>query len=263
MDFGLKDRVAVVTGAAAGIGLDATRALLAEGVKVIAADLRTEPLSDIAGGDQLLPVSVDMRDVNAGSLIVKSGVARFGRIDILLNNAGVALSRDGFLSTSDDDWNATLSLNLMGYVRAARAVIPAMLKGARGGTLIHIASEAGRMPNPLLPDYSVSKAGVIMLSKTLAREFTPQGIRSNVVSPANVRTPLWDKPGGYLDKLAERYGVDREAAVASFLKDTKLPAGRLATARDVTNAVLFLASDLSSYVSGAEIVVDGGVTPTT
>ncbi|MCW5707236.1 SDR family oxidoreductase [Shinella sp.] len=156
----------------------------------------------------------------------------------------------------------TLNVNLVGYIRMARAVIPHMLNQGKG-VLIHCGSEAGRMPHPLLPDYSTSKAAIALLSKALAREFTPQGIRSNVVAPAHIRTELWDRPGGFLHALAERYGTSIDDAVEAFLKDSKLPAGRLGTAGDVASAVLYLASDLSEFVSGDIINVDGGVIPTT
>jgi NAD(P)-dependent dehydrogenase (short-subunit alcohol dehydrogenase family) len=129
------------------------------------------------------------------------------------------------------------------------------------GVLIHCGSEAGRMPHPLLPDYSVSKAAVLMLSKCLAREFTPKGVRSNVVSPAHIRTALWDRPGGFLDSLAASYGSGREEAVEIFLEQSRLPAGRLGRPEEVAALIAFLVSDHASFISGEEFGIDGGVIP--
>jgi NAD(P)-dependent dehydrogenase (short-subunit alcohol dehydrogenase family) len=130
-----------------------------------------------------------------------------------------------------------------------------------GGVLIHIASEAARMPNPRLPDYSVSKAGVLMLSKVLAAEFTSDGIRSNVVSPAFIRSPIYDRPGGLADSLAEEFGVDRETALEKYVELNRIPVGRLGTVDEVASMVAYLASDAAAFVSGANFCIDGGVTP--
>ena len=258
MDNSLKDRVAIVTGAGAGIGLAATRQFLEAGAGGVAPDLVTSALAAL-GGDGLHPVKADMRDADAAGQLTREALQRFGQIDILFNNAGVATARDGFLKISDEDWQATFNLNLMGYVRMSRAVLPHMLERKRGA-LVHCASETGRIPHPLLPDYSVSKAAILMLSKILATEFTGQGVRSNVVSPAHVRTALWDRPGGFLDSLAAKYGSGREEAVDIFLKTANIPSGRLGRPEDVAAAVLFLASDQADFITGVELAVNGGVT---
>ncbi|RZL88408.1 MAG: SDR family oxidoreductase [Variovorax sp.] len=258
MDKGLKGRVAIVTGAGAGIGLETTRQFLDAGARVVAADLDTSALEALAS-DGLHPVKADMRDADAAERLAREALHHFGQIDILFNNAGVATARDGFLKISDEDWQATFDLNLMGYVRMSRAVLPHMLERKRGA-LVHCASETGRIPHPLLPDYSVSKAAVLMLSKILATEFTGQGVRSNVVSPAHVRTALWDRPGGFLDSLAAKYGSGREEAVDIFLKTANIPSGRLGRPEDVAAAVLFLASDQADFITGVELAVNGGVT---
>ena len=258
MNTGLQGRVAIVTGAGAGIGFETTRQFLAEGVRVLAADVDPTALAAIAS-DALQPLAIDMRDAAAGESLAREAIARFGQIDILFNNAAQAPARKGFLSIADDDWQATLNLNLMGYVRTSRAVLPHMLERGRGA-LVHCASETGRIPHPLLPDYSVSKAAILMLSKILATEFTGRGVRSNVVSPAHVRTALWDKPGGFLDSLAAQYGSGREEAVEIFLKTANIPSGRLGVPADVAAAVLFLASDQADFITGVELAVNGGVT---
>lgn len=260
----LAGKVVIVTGAGSGIGLETARHFLAAGARVLGAGRSIERFADLAAGPEARALEADLTDSDAGTRIVAEALSTFGRIDILFNNAGAAPARTDFLSVTDAEWLDTLNLNLLGYVRMARAVLPPML-AQRSGVLVHCGSEAAVKPHPLLPDYSVSKAGVNALSKILSRDYTRAGVRSNVVAPAHVRTELWDAPGGFLDSLADHYGVpraDRDGAIAAFLKDSSLPAGRLGHPADVARAVLFLASDASAFISGCVLGVDGGVIPT-
>ncbi|GHG96254.1 SDR family NAD(P)-dependent oxidoreductase [Streptomyces rubradiris] len=261
MQHNLAGKVVLITGAGGGIGFATARAFLEEGASVVGGDLDPGALAAL-GDDRVLPVEADLRDPDGAPRLVQAALDRFGRVDVLHNNAGVATVRPGgFLGVGDDDWRDVLELNLLGYVRMSRAVLPHMLE--RGsGVLLHTASEAARMPNPRLPDYSVAKAGVLMLSKTLAREFTPRGVRSNVISPGFIRTAVYDRPGGLADALAEEFGTDRETALKRYVELNGIPAGRLGRPEEVAAAAVHLASDASAFVSGAEIVVDGGVTPT-
>ena len=261
MNLGLEGRVAIVTGAGAGIGFETAKRLLEEGVRLVGADLSIAPVEALAQHGEVHAVEADLSTPDAAEKIAAKAVERFGRIDILFNNAGQANARDSFLETSDADWDYTLQLNLMGYVRMSRAVLPAMLKQGKG-VLLHCGSEAGRLPVSILPDYCVSKAGVLMLSKYLAREYTGKGVRSNLIAPAHIRTPLWDTPGGFLDALAQKFGCGREEAVAAFLRESRLPAGRLGRPEEVAALVAFLASDLAEFISGESIGIDGGVMPT-
>jgi len=260
MDLGLSDRVVAITGAGAGIGLEIARAYLAEGARVVGADLDPSGLHALGDASRVLVLELDLRTPDGGHRLAQAALERFGRIDVLVNNAGAAAVREGFLGVTDAQWQATLELNLMGYVRATRAVLPHMLK--RGsGSLIHVASEAGRMPNPRLPDYSVSKAAVLMLSKVLSLELTPKGIRSNAILPGFIRTPIYDRPGGLADALAAEYGLEREPALERFVAESGIPAGRLGTPQEVAAIAVFLASDAAAFVSGANVAADGGVTP--
>lgn len=260
----LAGKTVIITGAGSGIGLETARQFLAAGSRVVGAGLALGRFRRLRQRGPIHAVEADLTEEGSADRIVSEAVAAFRRVDILFNNAGAAPARTGFLSITDADWEATFRLNLMGYVRMARAVLPVMLAQGRG-VMVHCGSEAAVKPHPLLPDYSVSKAAVTMLSKVLSREFTRAGVRSNVVAPAHVRTELWDAPGGSLDLLADHYGVpraERDAAVAAFLKDSGLPAGRLGRPEDVARAVLYLASESSDFVSGIVLGVDGGVVPT-
>lgn len=261
MQYNLVGKVVLITGAGGGIGFATARAFLDEGAYVVGGDLDPGALAAL-GDDRVLPVEADLRDPDGARRLAQAALDHFGRVDVLHNNAGVATVRpQGFLGVDDDAWQAVLELNLLGYVRMSRAVLPHMLE--RGsGVLLHTASEAARMPNPRLPDYSVAKAGILMLSKALAREFTPRGVRSNVISPGFIRTAVYDRPGGLADALADEFGTDRETALKRYVELNGIPAGRLGRPEEVAAAAVHLASDASAFVSGAEIVVDGGVTPT-
>jgi NAD(P)-dependent dehydrogenase (short-subunit alcohol dehydrogenase family) len=256
----ISGQVAVVTGADGGIGLACARRLLDAGASVVGVDLSTEQFEGLASHGPVCAIEADLTSPDVGEQVVRGAVKKFGRLDILINNAGRVGVREGFLSVTDEEWDQTLGLNLMGYVRMSRAAIPAFLQNG-GGCMVHVASEAARMPNPRLPDYSVSKAAVLMLSKVLSAEFAPRGIRSNVVSPAFIRTPLYDREGGIGDSLATEFGMDRESAIQKYVEINGIPAGRLGTVDEVASMVHYLVSAEASFVTGANFAVDGGVTP--
>jgi NAD(P)-dependent dehydrogenase (short-subunit alcohol dehydrogenase family) len=256
----LDGKVAIVTGAGGGIGLACVEALRQRGARVLGADIDTGGLEALSDDGSIAAAQVDLRRGDAAESMVSAAVDTFGRLDILVNNASIAAVRKGFLATTDDDWRATIELNLLGYIRAARAAIPEIRRSG-GGALVHIASEAARMPNPRLPDYSVSKSGVLMLSKVLAAEFTSEGIRSNVVSPAFIRSPIYDRPGGLADSLAEEFGVDKESALTKYVELNRIPAGRLGSVDEVASMVAYLVSEKATFISGANFCIDGGVTP--
>ncbi|MCC8247344.1 SDR family NAD(P)-dependent oxidoreductase [Saccharothrix luteola] len=257
MDTLLTDRVVVVTGAGSGIGLATARKFAEEGARVVGADLDPRPLKDLPGA--VLPVTVDMGEESAGDRVVEAAVAEFGAVDVLVNNVGVYPYREnGFLSVDDAEWHRVLNLNFLSAVRMTRAVLPHMIAAGRGA-LVHIASEGSREPAPFFVDYCVSKAAVLNLSKSLANEFGPQGVRSNVVSPGATRTPAWDAPGGLADRLAAEFEMEKEAALTHFVREVrKLPTGRLGTPDEVASVIVFLGSDLSAQVTGAEYTINGG-----
>ena len=238
---------AVVTGAAGGIGRAIATSLVAAGADVALLDRDAEAVATFAaqinaGGGHAIALACDSSDPSSVAAAAAQTIAAFGTIDILVNNAGIL--RPGALADITlAEWNALMAVNLTGYLLTAQAFRPAML--AHGGALVHIASIAASNPQPRSGAYSASKAGVAMLSRQLALEWGPDGIRSNIVSPGFVRTPMseafYQAPG-----IKER----REAMV---------PLRRIAGPQNIADAVLYLASPRAAYVNGGEILVDGGL----
>jgi len=243
--LGLEGKTAVITGAGGGIGQALARAFAGQGARVALIDRtleRTQPLAAELGSDALA-IACDLsrpEDIEAAA----GQVGRHGGVDILVNNAGVL--RPGPLdSVSPADWSMMLSVNLTGYMLAAQAFGKGMVARG-GGALVHVASVAGSEPQPASGAYSASKAAILMLSRQLAYEWGPKGIRSNTLSPGLVRTPLSE--AFYADDTTRQR---REAMV---------PLRRIATPDDMADVALFLASPRASYVTGQDVVVDGGLT---
>jgi NAD(P)-dependent dehydrogenase (short-subunit alcohol dehydrogenase family) len=257
MELGLQGKVAIVTGANSGIGLAVVESFVGEGALVVAGDLETDAL---AGRDGVTTVVVDLATAEGAERLVVEAVAAHGRIDVLVNNVGIAPFREGFLQVSDADWARVIDVNFFSMVRVSRAAIPHMVERG-GGSIVSIASEVARQPDVFFVDYCVSKAAVLILAKTLATEFGPHGIRSNAVSPGPTLTPLWTKPGGFAYSIAAEYGFDDiDEAMEHFAKNVRqLPTGRLGRPEDVAAAVLFLASERAGQVTGSDYHVNGGI----
>ncbi len=255
MDLHLTGKVAVVSGAALGIGYQTARLLRNEGAYVVGGDLDVSPLAKLDG---VVAVEADLSTDEGTRALVDAAIEAYGTVDILVNNVGVFPYRDGFLSTTIDDWQRTIDINFLSMVRLTQLVLPHMLD-KRSGSIVSVASECGRQPDVFFIDYSVTKAMVLNLSKSLANEYGAAGIRSNVVSPGPTRTASWDKPGGFAESLANEYGLDKEAAIVHFAKEVrKLPVGHIGAPEDVAAAIVYLASDISRQVTGAEYTVNGG-----
>ncbi|MYS89699.1 MULTISPECIES: SDR family NAD(P)-dependent oxidoreductase [Streptomyces] len=264
---GLSGKVAVVTGAGRGIGRAVCEEFLLAGACVVAgsrtagADLADLPVAD---ADRLYAVDVDLATPDGPGRLVGTAEHRFGRADILVNNVGGFPGGEprfgGFRSVSDDDWMHTVEFNLLTTVRAVRAVLPLMLEHS-GGSIVNVSSVNARLPAPNVVDYAAAKAALNSLSKSLSAEFAAEGIRVNTVSPGPVRTPLWTAPGGLAEQAAEAMELtDGEAAMKAMADGIGgIPLGRFAEPGEVARLVRFLAGPAAAYITGSEVVIDGGL----
>ena len=241
----LADRVAIVTGASRGIGRAAARHLAASGAAVVAAARAgrgDEVAAEIrAAGGRAVGVSVDVTDPRRIDAMVRTALDEYGRLDVLVNNAGIVRDRLA-LRMSPADWDAVVATNLTAAFNCARAVLRPMLR-RRGGRIINVGSVVGRMGNAGQANYAASKAGLEGFSRALAREVAARGITVNVVAPGMIDT---DMTAGL-----------NESAHAAML--AQIPMGRLGTAGDVAGAICFLASDEAAYVTGHVLAVNGGM----
>jgi 3-oxoacyl-[acyl-carrier protein] reductase len=244
--FSLKDKVALVTGASQGIGRDTALALAEAGAKVAVAARNEEKLaalvSDIAAaGGTGLAVKMDVADAEQVKAGFKQVLEKFGRLDILVNNA--AITRDGLaMRMKADDWEAVLRTNLTGAHLCIQQALPTMMK-ARTGRIINISSVVAQSGNAGQANYVAAKAGIIGLTKAIAIEMASRNITVNAVAPGFVETPMTD---ALPDKVKEE------------LK-TRIPLGRMGSARDVAAAIVFLASDEAGYITGHVLNVNGGM----
>jgi NAD(P)-dependent dehydrogenase (short-subunit alcohol dehydrogenase family) len=244
----LRDRVAIVTGGATGLGFAYARRFLAEGARVVVADV-VDPAAaagTLGAPDRVLGVRTDVSDAAAARAMAEAAVKRFGRVDVLVNNAAVfaTLAPRAFDEIPDAEWDRVMAVNVRGVWNCARAVVPAM-RARGGGRIVNVASAIVAKGTALLCHYVTSKGAVVAMTRALARELGPDGITVNAVAP------------GYI--LSD--GVRANPAIGEFQLEAIMRARSLkrdAYPEDVEGAVLFLASDDSAFMSGQTLVVDGG-----
>jgi 3-oxoacyl-[acyl-carrier protein] reductase len=258
VELGLTDRVCVVTGSTAGIGLETARLLAAEGARVVVSGRDPDRVEAVrADVGAALGVAGDLTKPQAPGELIGRSEAELGRVDCLVNNVGLAV-QVGFDELTDDDWEAMWQLNVMSYVRAIQAVLPGM-RGRGSGRIVNVSSTAGKRPSTSMPDYSVTKAAVLSLSRLVADLYAADGVLCNAVTPGPTASPAWLAPGGLADQAATRSGKSREEVLAGVAKGR--PLGRLAEPEEIAAVIVFLCSDRASYVTGSAWSADGGTVP--
>lgn len=244
--FSLQDRVAVVTGGGRSLGLEISRTLRNAGANVVVAEVNVEAGAEAAEELGGTFVRTDVTDPASVREMVAAVLESHGRIDVLVNNAGIAQNVPSEEAT-DEDWRKVMSVNLDGVFWCCREVGKAMLEQG-SGSIVNIASMSGMISNHPQPQaaYNAAKAGVIVLTKSLAGEWAQRGVRVNAVSPGYIRTNMTE------------LGMANEEWADVWISST--PMGRVAEPNEIAPAVLYLASDASSYATGTNLVVDGGYT---
>jgi NAD(P)-dependent dehydrogenase (short-subunit alcohol dehydrogenase family) len=254
MDYKLTGKLAFVNAGAYGIGEAVADILTREGASVVVADHDEAALAEKSSRWTGV-VAVDLSTAQGTSTAVSYVLEKFGRApDILINNLGVGDS-SSFVDISDERWAKSFEINLMGCIRTCRALLPAMAETG-SASVVNTGSDLAKQPEFTLMDYGVCKAGLLYLTKALAKQYAPR-VRVNAVLPGPVWTRMWTRPGGIVDQLIVHYGApDRDAAVQKFLEDRYLPLG-IGQPEDVANAVVFLASPLAKFITGAALDIGG------
>jgi 3-oxoacyl-[acyl-carrier protein] reductase len=242
MDLGLRDRICVVTGSTGGIGLETARLLQAEGAKVVTSGRRDDGIGDLhVGADLALPGEPER--------VVAAALDAFGRVDCLVNNVGWA-EIHRFDELTEELWERSWQINVMSAVRATQAVLPGMR--ARGaGAIVNVSSTAAKRPSTGMPEYSVTKAAMLSLSRLVADLYAKDGVRCNAVTPGPTATEAWIGDGGLADQQGTRDEILAKVGAGR-------PLGRLARPEEIAAVVVFLCSEQASYVTGAAWSADGG-----
>ena len=265
MELGIKDKVAIVTGSSKGIGLAVAESLAGEGAIVVLA-ARSERDLDKAvekitrQGGSATGIITDMTRPEEIKRLAKKAIDTYGNIHILVNNVGGMGAYAPFEELSDDEWLQTFEINVMAAVRMVRAVLPSM-QSQHWGRIVNIGSDNGAQPENLAPHYSVAKAGILAFSKSLSKAYTKDGILTNTVSPAMVLTPHAE---AVFAKMAAASGRSPKEEEREFIKTKRagIVVGRSGKPEEVAAVTVFLCSELSSFVTGANYRVDGGAVGT-
>jgi 3-oxoacyl-[acyl-carrier protein] reductase len=241
----LKDKTAIVTGAASGFGAGIARKFVSEGAKVVIADINGEAAKRLASELRATAIGVDVSSDAGVKAMVASARTTLGRIDILVNNAGIGHAPQDLEALGETEFDRVFAVNAKSVYLTARHVVP-LMKAARAGVILNIASTGGVSPRPRLTWYNASKGWMITATRAMAIELAPHGIRVNAINPVAGETPL----------LKTFMGEDTPQIRAKFL--ATIPLGRFSTAQDMANAACFLCSDEASMITGVALEVDGG-----
>jgi 3-oxoacyl-[acyl-carrier protein] reductase len=262
VDLGLRDRACIVTGASRGIGRTTAVTLAAEGAAVLLVARREDTLAESAeacreAGARAETLALDITAADAGERLLEECLARLGRVDALVNNAGTSAARS-LEQLTDEDWQTQWELHVIGPMRLMRAIAPSMAE--RGwGRIVNVSSSSGKRPSGRNMAYSVTKAAELSLSRAFADLYASRGVLVNAVTPGPIGTELWMAPGGLADQEAKARGITREQVLEATAG--RVPVGRFGTEQEIANVIALLCSEVASYVTGAAWSVDGGIVP--
>ncbi|MFD1256291.1 SDR family NAD(P)-dependent oxidoreductase [Mucilaginibacter terrae] len=263
MDLNIKGKVAVITGGDSGLGLATAKLLAAEGVHIVLSDIDQDSLdeaakevSSVAADIKVLALACDLGKNESVLELAAKVQSELGGANIVINCAGARGAAGDFLTLTDEDWQQTIDIDLLGAVRVCRAFIP-QLQQKGWGRLVLVASENAYQPYEEESPYNACKAGIINLSKCLSRAYSKEGLLINCISPAYIETPMTD---AMMDELAKEKGTSKEEAVQWFLKNKRphMAVGRRGKAEEVAAVIAFLSSEQASFVNGSNYRVDGG-----
>jgi len=240
----LAGKVAIVTGAAGGIGRATVGLLTGRGARVVAEDV--DARVDGMASDAVATLQGDVRKADTARRAVELALSRFGRLDILVNNAATIVTKD-ILSTDEDEWNDVMAVNVTGVFHHCKAALAHMV-GQRSGAIVSVSSISGLVGLPFQAVYCASKGAIVQLTRQLAIDYAPHGVRVNSVAPGSIDTPFLQR---YLDDQPDPAAAERDIKAAH-------PLGRIGTPSDIAEAIAFLASDQASFITGAILSSDGG-----
>ncbi|GAA5227654.1 SDR family NAD(P)-dependent oxidoreductase [Paeniglutamicibacter antarcticus] len=261
MDLGIKDKIALVTGGAGGIGSATARQLLEEGAIVVLSDLDQVALDEAAcklnaAKGRLFAFAADLTDLDAVDKLRKDTEAAVGEIDILVQSSGITGAQGLFHEIDDEGWVNTITVDLLGPVRLTKAFLPALRKGG-WGRIVYLTSEDAVQPYDDELPYCAAKAGVLAMAKGLSRSYATEGLLVNTVSPAFISSPMTD---AMMEKRAKELGTTVDEAIQSFLDEKRpyMELKRRGEPEEVAAVITFLCSDRASFVNGSNYRVDSG-----